>query len=178
MLLRFSLMLVVLSHIDFFLCLVFAQIDEKGPIAPRICMEKALERLNNLPEKQCLRTLDNQEVDLEEFFVKCLANGPYCNLYRKFYYWKNEVLETVSNFSGGRTRHKIRVYHNLFSMCCPHEVDPAKTHGDVVEFYDTDGEFMGMAVYSGKGLYFPLPYSGYSSKPRKMMRTRFFREED
>lgn len=157
---------VFLSAVVSFLCLAFAQVEEKGLIAPRICLEKALERLNNLPQKQFLETLDGQEVDLEEFFVKSLAHHPFCYLYRKFYYWKNEVLETDSNFPGGTIRHKIRVYYNLLSTCFPEEADPDKTHGDVVEFYDTAGEFMGLAVYAGKGLYCLLPYSGYRNKQR------------
>jgi hypothetical protein len=39
--------------------------------------------------------------------------------------------------------------------------DPLKTHGDVAEFYDAEGNFMGIAVYMGKGKYCSLPYGGY-----------------
>ena len=36
-----------------------------------------------------------------------------------------------------------------------------KTHGDVTEFYDGNGKFMGLAVYMTDGQYCPIPYDGY-----------------
>ena len=62
---------------------------------------------------------------------------------------------------GKTIQHRVRVYYNLMSTCHPDRIDPGRTHGDVAEFYDEKGEFMGLAVYMGKGLYCPLPFSGY-----------------
>jgi hypothetical protein len=39
--------------------------------------------------------------------------------------------------------------------------DPLKTHGDVAEFYDQNGNFMGLGVYMGDGKYCALLYGGY-----------------
>jgi hypothetical protein len=47
------------------------------------------------------------------------------------------------------------------STLCPQRYDPHKTHGDVVEFYDGKGQFMGLSVYMGDGKYCPLPYDAY-----------------
>lgn len=47
---------------------------------------------------------------------------------------------------------------DLRSACDPDYVDPGRTHGDVAEFYDAQGRFMGLAVYMGNGLYVPLPF--------------------
>lgn len=58
-------------------------------------------------------------------------------------------------------KHKIRCYHNPLSIFCPELYDPQKTHGDVAEFYDRDGIFMGLAVYMGDGKYCPLPHLVY-----------------
>jgi hypothetical protein len=46
----------------------------------------------------------------------------------------------------------------LRSACDPDYVDPVRTHGDVAEFYDAQGRFMGLAVCMGNGLYLPLPF--------------------
>ena len=51
--------------------------------------------------------------------------------------------------------------HNCLSTFCPESCDPRKTHGDVAEFYDQKGTFMGLAVYMGNGEYCSLPYDGY-----------------
>jgi hypothetical protein len=88
-------------------------------------------------------------------------NSPLCALPEKFYYWKNEVKVIVSKSLHGSVVHKVRIYHNYWSTCRPHLVDPQKTHGDIAEFYDENGRFMGLAVYTGDGLYYPLPYSKY-----------------
>ena len=122
------------------------------------------ERLEKLPEKIYLSTLDGQQVNLQEFFEKCSQNWPYCVLYPKFYYWKTEIKSIESKSETGIVQHKIRMYYNFFSTCNPENVDPGRTHGDVVEYYDTGGFFMGLGVYIGKGLYWPLPYSQYKGK--------------
>jgi hypothetical protein len=44
---------------------------------------------------------------------------------------------------------------------CSDKLDPKKIHGDIAEFYDKEGNFMGLSVYMGDGKYCPLPYSGY-----------------
>jgi hypothetical protein len=54
------------------------------------------------------------------------------------------------------------MYLNPLSTCHPDRVNPGRIYGDVAEFYDDDGEFMGLAVYLGQGIYFPIPYSAYS----------------
>jgi hypothetical protein len=82
-------------------------------------------------------------------------------MFEKFYYWENEIREVVSDTVNGRVRHKIRCYINCLSTVCPQISDPLKTHGDIAEFYDAEGNFMGLAVYLGNGKYCPLPYSGY-----------------
>jgi hypothetical protein len=132
--------------------------------SPQDCIEQMAQRLENLTEKKYLNTLDGQQVELQEFFEKCSQNWPYCVLYPKFYYWKTEIKSIESKSETGIVQHKIRMYYNLLSTCHPEKVDTGRTHGDVVEFYDTGGVFMGLGVYIGKGLYWPLPYSQYKGK--------------
>ena len=55
----------------------------------------------------------------------------------------------------------VPYYHNCLSTFCPENHDPQKTHGDVAEFYDGSGDFMGLAVYMGDEKYCSLPYDGY-----------------
>ena len=128
------------------------------------CIDKAIRRImeiRSLPEKKHLYTLDGQKVFLSEFYEKCLYLFPQCNLFEKFYYWKSEIREVVSNNENGALTHKIRCYNNCLSTFCPGRCDPRKTHGDVAEFYDQKGRFMGLAVYMGNGEYCSLPYDGY-----------------
>ena len=56
----------------------------------------------------------------------------------------------------GPVSHRVRIYHNILHTCRPDYRDPLRTHGDVAEFYDEAGRFMGLAVYMGQGLYCPL----------------------
>ena len=124
----------------------------------------AAERTNAikaLPAKAHINTLDGKIVSLEPFFVACRAMFPWCSLFEKFYYWENEIREILSDSPNGKVKHKIRCYHNCLSTICPQRCDPLKTHGDVAEFYDAEGNFMGIAVYMGKGKYCSLPYSDY-----------------
>jgi hypothetical protein len=132
--------------------------------SPEACIEKIVRQIEKLPEKKYLATLDGQQVNLQEFFEKCSRNWPYCVLYPKFYYWKTEIKAIESKSETGIVQHKVRMYYNFLSTCYPEKVDTGRTHGDVVEFYDTKGLFMGLGVYMGKGLYWPLPYSQYKSK--------------
>ena len=128
------------------------------------CLDKAVKRIleiRSLPGKKYLYTLDGQNVLLNEFYFKCLCLFPKCNLFEKFYYWQSEIREEVSDTVNGMIKHKIRCYHNCLSTFCPESCDPRKTHGDVAEFYDQKGNFMGLAVYMGKGKYCALPYSKY-----------------
>jgi hypothetical protein len=97
-------------------------------------------------------------VPLVLFFERCAALWPDCVLFPKFYYWPSRVEERVSESSFGPVVHKIRIYDNLRSACDPDFCDPSCTHGDVAEFYDANGDFMGLAVYMGDGLYAPLPF--------------------
>ncbi len=124
----------------------------------------AAERTNAikaLPVKTHIKTLDGKIVPLEQFFVACHAMFPWCGMFEKFYYWENEIREVVSDSPNGSVKHKIRCYYNCLSTICPQTCDSLKTHGDIAEFYDAEGNFMGLAVYMGKGKYCPLPYSDY-----------------
>jgi hypothetical protein len=133
-------------------------------VQPHNRLEEAVKRLleiRSLPDMKYLHTLDGQYVLLNEFHAKCHYLFPQCCLFEKFYYWQNEIKKVFSNTKNGVIQHKIRCYYNCLSTCCPKSCDPRKTHGDVAEFYDRNGNFMGLAVYMGDGKYCPLPYDGY-----------------
>ena len=139
------------------------------------CLDKAIKRImeiRSFPEKKHLHTLDGQIVLLNEFYEKCLCLFPQCNLFKKFYYWKSEIKEVVSNTENGMIKHKVRCYNNCLSTSCPESCDPRKTHGDVAEFYDQKGNFMGLAVYMGNGEYCSLQYSGYQKGSDRMGKTK------
>jgi hypothetical protein len=128
------------------------------------CLDRAIEKImeiRSLPARKYLRTLDGQKIMLNEFYCKCLSLSPQCCLFEKFYYWQSEIRQIVSQTKNGTIKHKIRCYHNCLSIFCSNSCDPRKTHGDVSEFYDEKGEFMGIAVYMGNGNYCSLPFSGY-----------------
>jgi len=129
--------------------------------APIDCLESEGQRIDAAPTRNRLQTLDGQNVPLAEFTMLCRRRFPSCVLYPKFYHWKNEIKQMATQTPRGTVRHRVRVYYNLLSTCHPEKIDPGRTHGDVAEFYDEKGAFMGLAVYMGKGLYCPLPYSGY-----------------
>jgi hypothetical protein len=131
---------------------------------PEQCLEQNTQRLRSLPEREFLSTMDGQKIALETFYLQCERLWPSCALYRKFYYWKSEVIDITSQTAGGQANHQIRTYYNLLSTCYPEKPNPGRTHGDVAEFYDASGEFMGLAVYMGEGLYVPLPFPGYPQK--------------
>ena len=137
---------------------------ERKTVSYDECIRKADAYLRTAPTRKYLFTLDKQQVLLQEFFVLCEEKFPYCVLYPKFYWWKNEIREIVSETEDGPVHHKIRIYHNVMSTCSPDSIQPSRTHGDVAEFYDEKGRFMGLAVYMGQGLYCPLPYSRYKGK--------------
>jgi len=131
---------------------------------PYDCFDQAVKRIieiRSLPDMKYLHTLDDQNVLLNEFHAKCDYLFPQCSLFQKFYYWQSEIREVVSNTKNGVIKHKIKCYHNCLSALCPESRDPRKTHGDVSEFYDQRGKFMGIAVYMGDGKYCPLPHGGY-----------------
>ena len=128
------------------------------------CITRAIAKINNIrsfPDKKYLHTLDGQYVLLNEFYGKCDFLFPKCCLFKKFYYWQSEIREIVSNSETGIIKHKIRCYNNCLSDFCPESHDSKKTHGDVAEFYDGKGNFMGLSVYMGDGKYCTLPYDGY-----------------
>ena len=118
-------------------------------------------RIREAPEKKYLRTLDGQEVKLQEFFSQCRDQAPDCVLFEKFYLWNNEIRQVVSRAEKGPVEHRIKAYYNPLSICRPQRVRPGRTHGDVAEFYHTTGRFMGLAVYMGQGKYYLLHYKGY-----------------
>ena len=131
---------------------------------PYDCLDqviKRIEKIRSLPDKKYLHTLDGQNVLLNEFYSKCLSLFPNCILFAKFYYWQSEIREVVSDTENGMIKHKIRCYYNCLTTYCPNSCDPRKTHGDVAEFYDQGGKFMGIAVYMGDGKYCSLPFGGY-----------------
>jgi hypothetical protein len=132
------------------------------------CVEQLEKQIESRPAQTHLETLDGQKVNMDEFFQLCLMNSPPCALPDKFYYWENEVKLIVSETTHGYVSHKIRSYHNYMTICRPGQIDPQKTHGDITEFYSENGEFMGLAVYLGNGLYYPLPYSKYSGAKEKL----------
>ena len=137
--------------------------DNKQPLD---CVDKAFKRIReieSLPEMKYLNTLDGHAVLLDEFYSKCLLLFPKCSLYRKFYYWQSEIREVASRTQKGLIKHKIRSYYNCISASCPESYDPRKTHGDVAEFYDRRGNFMGLAAYVKDGKYCLLPYDNYET---------------
>lgn len=126
------------------------------------CIDQLERRMKDAPTQSHLFTLDGQKVPLGEFFEQCLKKMPLCTLPDKFYHWNNEIKSVTSNTPDGEVTHNIRIYFNYLSACDPEKIHPDKTHGDIAEFYDAEGKFMGLAVYVGEGLYCPLPYSNYS----------------
>ena len=138
------------------------------------CLAKEIKRLEGLPEKQVITTLDGQRIRLDDFFNLSPLAHPGCFLPSKFYYWRSEVREVFSNSLGGTIRHKIRAYYNLTSTCYPEKRQERLSYGDVAEFYDRDFTFMGFAVYVGQGLYCPLPHAGYEG-PASLEAATIFR---
>jgi hypothetical protein len=120
-----------------------------------------------MPPIDAILTMDGQKVALEEFFHKCEQGWPGCVLFEKFYHWPTRMVTVTSSSDNGPFPHTIRIYLNPLSTCCPERVNPDRIYGDVAEFHDEDGEFMGLAVYLGQGLYYPIPYSGYSKSHPK-----------
>jgi hypothetical protein len=130
------------------------------------CMREMSHRIREAPIKEYLHTLDGQAVRLQDFFNQCQQEAPDCILYAKFYHWENEVKKIVSRSDRGPVEHRIRAYYNPLSICQPQKIHPGRTHGDVAEFYDAGGRFMGLAVYMGQGQYFLLYDSGYLKEPK------------
>jgi hypothetical protein len=134
------------------------------------CIESLEQSINAAPAQRHLLTIDGQKAALDEFFQQCAARMPLCALPEKFYHFKNEIRTVASQTPDGEVTHTIRVYFNYMSACDPEGMDTKKTHGDIAEFYDTKGEFMGLIVHCAGGLYCPLPYSGYSGHYNQLQR--------
>lgn len=134
------------------------------------CLDQLEKQIQNKPMQKELLTLDGQKVNLDEFYRLSLISGPSCALPEKFYHWDNQVKLIKSGTGQGSVLHKIRIYSNYLTICQPDAIDLQKTHGDIAEFYSEDGQFMGIAVYSGNGLYCPLPYSKYRGASRGFFR--------
>ena len=132
---------------------------------PEDCLRGAQVRIEGMPVRDCLPTLDGQCIPLRPFFDACSALWPDCVLYAKFYYWETEVAEIVSPTPRGPVSHRVRMYHNILHACDPEYRDAQRTHGDVAEFYDEVGRFMGLAVYMGQGVYCPLPVVNREERP-------------
>ena len=158
---RNSLSVLTISIVIFLFAKLLSSEDSKQPSS---CLDQAVKKImeiRSLPEMQYLQTLDGQNVLLKEFYARCLSLFPKCSLFAKFYYWQSEIREVVSDTKNGMIKHKIRCYCNCLTTYCPNSCDPRKTHGDVAEFYDQRGKFMGLAVYMGDGKYCSLPFRGY-----------------
>lgn len=134
-----------------------------GQSAQKDCISEMTHRIREAPEKKYLHTLDGQTVRLQDFFNQCQDNAPDCILFVKFYHWDNKVVQVVSRTDSRPVEHQVRAYYNPLSICQPQMIQPGRTHGDVAEFYDARGQFMGLAVYMGQGQYFLLHYSGYQN---------------
>jgi len=155
----FKALLVVLFSLSF-----IGTVNAEESNRRKECLQKAIKRVEEirlLPEKKYINTLDGQQIILEEFFMCCSKKWPHCVLFHKFYYWESEIKTINSKCATGIKRHKVRMYWNCLSTFCPSRVNPEKTHGDVVEYYDEQGIFMGLSVYVGMGKYCSLPFSGY-----------------
>jgi hypothetical protein len=122
------------------------------------CLTNELSRIKMLTKREYLLTLDGRYLSLEELFAVCRSSLGLCGLYEKFYYWHNEVREIVSKGQRGPVRHKIRAYFNSMTTCYRVGRDPLKIYGDVAEFYNENGVFMGFAVYKGGGVYAGFPF--------------------
>jgi len=145
----------------------------KGLRSSDECIEQLVEQTKSRPMQTHLETLDGQKILLKEFFQRCRMNSPPCSLPNKFYHWKNEVRQITSETPHGPVLHKIRIYHNYLSICRPDLANPRKIHGDIAEFYNQYGEFMGLAIYVTDGLYLSLPYSRYKGtrhRPGNLMK--------
>jgi hypothetical protein len=123
------------------------------------CIDELAALMESKPVLTHLTTLDGQQVLLADF--DRLSRNTACVLPEKFYHWKSEVKWVTADTPRGTITHQIRLYHNYLSTCRPDFVDPGRTYGDVAEFYNENGEFMGLAVYSGQGIYCPLPHAKY-----------------
>lgn len=123
---------------------------------PGDCLRTAQARLVQARAWDCLPTLDGQCVPLAPFFDACADLWPDCVLYPKFYLWEREIKVIISATPRGPVSHRVRIYHNILHTCRPDYHDPLRTHGDVAEFYNEAGYFMGLGVYMGQGLYCPL----------------------
>jgi hypothetical protein len=134
------------------------------------CIDKLAALMKSRPDLSHLTTLDGQRVLLGDFYRLSWNASPLGELPEKFYHWKHEIKWVRARTAGKIISHQIRIYHNYLSTCRPDRPDPGKTHGDVAEFYNEQGEFMGLAVYAGKGLYCPLPYADYSGAGNVMRR--------
>ena len=126
-------------------------------------MGEVSRRVREAPEKEYLYTMDGQAVRLQDFFYQCQGKAPDCILFTKFYHWENEVKTVVYRTDSGPVEHRIRAYYSPLSICQPQKIHPGRTHGDVAEFYDARGQFMGLAVYMGQGRDFLLRHSGYQN---------------
>ncbi len=142
-----------------------ARVAPPPDASPGDCLRRDQARIEELPFWDCLPTLDGQCVPLSPFFEACSALWPDCVLYAKFYHWDSEIAQIVSTTPRGPVSHRIRMYHNILHACDPDYQDDQRTHGDVAEFYDAAGNFMGLAVYMGQGVYCPLPANDRGWRP-------------
>lgn len=136
-----------------------------GAEPPEDCLRAGQARLDQAPAWDCLPTLDGQCVPLSPLFALCDALWPDCVVYPKFYLWESEIKTITSQTPRGPVKHRVRIYHNILTTCRPEYHDPQRTHGDVAEFYDPSGRFMGLGVYMGQGLYVPLGQSTPRANP-------------
>ena len=155
----------LLTLVAVFGLLSCARVAPSSDLPPQDCLRQAQARIEGMPVWDCLPTLDGQCVPLRPFFDACATLWPDCVLYAKFYHWESEVAEIISPTPRGPVSHRVRMYHNILHACDPEYQDARRTHGDVAEFYDESGRFMGLAVYMGQGVYCPLPAADRQGRP-------------
>ena len=157
-----------LQIIPILICiLVFIGISHStsAELSNESCMDDVLNQVQEAERIDFIYSLDHQKIFLQEFYDECNKHGPpVCAIFEKFYYWKSAIKQVTSMTHDGLNSHTIRVYYNPVSVCYPELVNPLRIYGDIAEFYDVCGEFMGIAVYMGNGEYFPLKFSGYSKR--------------
>lgn len=115
----------------------------------RMCLDKRLDDLKLLSEKEAIETLDGKMFPLSVFEV-FRAIDPRAIPPHKFYYWESEVVERKV---GSTSTHLIRIYWSPLSICDPAmKKEKQKKFGDFAEIYNIRNgkpELLGFALYLG-----------------------------
>ena len=149
------LVLFLLTVLIFVVC-GFSVMTDSEKHSLRNCLINAKRDIDAKPELSVIKTIKGKDIDLSRFKI---YEQYRMFLPEKFYYWKSEIREAVSELTmKGIVKHKVRAYFNLVNKCRPDLMDVEARFGDVAEIYDEDEEFMGLVLYVGHGMYLPLPY--------------------